>query len=179
MRTPAVASVAADIVAAPLAVVADNTVAVAAPSSTVPAPRLAVPLHPTSRVRTPRAPRPVLHLHTSPCTHHRHAPIHHGRPRPRTLGSSLTTRSPRSSSTTPDARCTHQSPRVWMTDHLPCARARVQRVASVLARAFRVCACARVCRDTHTHHARPRPSSSSSTVVVVVVDRRARGGVRP
>ena len=68
MRTPAVASVAVDIAAAPLAVVADNTVAVAAPSSSVPAPapRLAVPLRPTSRVHTPRAPRAVLHLRTSP-----------------------------------------------------------------------------------------------------------------
>jgi hypothetical protein len=76
MRTPAVASVAADIAAAPPAVVADNTVAVAAPSSAVPAPRLAVPLRPTSRARTSRTPRAVLHLRTSPFIQHQH----HGRP---------------------------------------------------------------------------------------------------
>ena len=159
MRTPAVASVAVDIAAAPLAVVADNTVAVAAPSSSVPAPapRLAVPLRPTSRVHTPRAPRAVLHLRTSPFIYttdtHRTTTVVlvHAHPR-----RSFTTRVDVMQDAPNNHRgCARRPLDGWISTWM-CSRCTF---ASVLGRSSPI-ACVRACVRAQRPSITPRPSSS-------------------
>ncbi len=165
MRTPAVASVAVDIAAAPLAVVADNTVAVAAPSSSVPAPapRLAVPLRPTSRVHTPRAPRAVLHLRTSPFIYttdtHRTTTVVlvHAHPR-----RSFTTRV----DVMQDAPNNHRGCAVHWMDGFRCGCARVARSRPCSVDRHRSRACVRACVRAQ----RPSPRLDRRPVL----DRRPR-----